>query len=61
MIRLDMWYGDRLSDVTRVNISWSDLDCVYRGNMFIGKKYVGDYTSSSVQEIEKAFPHLSGN
>lgn len=61
MIRLDMWYGNKTSEVTRVNIIWSDLDCVYRGNMSIGGKYVGDYTANSVQEIEEAFPHLSRN
>ena len=58
IIRVDMWYGNATSEATRLNIFWADLDCVYRGNVFIGDKYAGDYTANSVQEIQKKFPQL---
>lgn len=55
---LDMWYGDKLEDVTQVDVMFTDLDCVYRGNIYIGKNVVGDFKAKTLQEVEKRFPQL---
>ena len=38
-----------------------DLGGFYSGNLRIFEKIVGDYYADSVQDIEKAFPHLAKN
>ncbi len=55
---VDMWYGDKIEDVTSIDINFSDADCVYRGNCFIGDKVVGDYSTTVSTEIEDTFKHL---
>ena len=55
---VDMWYGDKIEDVTSIDTSFSDIDCVYRGNCFIGDRVVGDYSTNDSTEIEDTFSHL---
>lgn len=55
---VDMWYGDKIEDVTSIDTSFSDVDCIYRGNCFIGDKIVGDYSTTVSTEIEDTFSHL---
>lgn len=61
MIKIDMWYGNKAEEVAKIDIFFSDLDCVYRGNCYIDGKIVGDYSASDSLEIEKAFPQLHFN
>lgn len=61
MFKIDFWYGDKLADVTKIDISFSDCDCVYRGNVYINNKIVGDYTCSDSVLLEKKFPQLHFN
>ena len=49
---IDMWYGDQLSSIDKLDCFWSDCDCVYSGNFYISGKAVGDYTARSFQAIE---------
>ena len=56
---IDMWYGDKPEQVTRLDCFFSDLDMVTRGNLYIGNKMVGDYTTDDSTEIEKYFPQLT--
>ena len=58
---IDMWYGDRPEQVTGLDIYFNDLGGFYSGNLRIFGKIVGDYYADSVQDIEKAFPHLAKN
>ncbi len=58
-IDIDMWYNDLVSEVDKIDVSFSDADCVYRGNLYIAGKMVGDYSCNSSTEIERAFPQLS--
>ena len=58
MIYVDMWHGDRASDADRIDVTFSDADCVYRGNIWINGRIVGDYTANTAQEIERRFPQL---
>ena len=59
MFKADMWYGDQISDVDRIDISFSDIDCVYRGNLYRNKKCIGDYVCDDSVELEKSFPQLT--
>ena len=56
---IDMWYGDKPEQVTGLDIYFNDLGGFYSGNLRIFGKIVGDYYADSVQDIEKAFPHLA--
>jgi hypothetical protein len=38
MINIDMWYEDKPEEVTGIDWSFSDLDCVYRGNLCKNEK-----------------------
>lgn len=59
MINIDMWYGDKPEEVTGINWSFSDLDCVYRGNLYKGNKFIGDYEADAIQKVQEAFPQLA--
>lgn len=56
---IDMWYGDKPEQVTGLDIYFNDLGGFYSGNLRIFGKIVGDYYADSVQDIEKAFPHIA--
>lgn len=58
-IKVDMWYGDSIEDVDKIDISFSDLDCVYRGNIYIKGKCVGDYSCGDSMLLERVFPQLT--
>ena len=60
-VNIDMWYGDKPEQVTGLYIRFNDLGGFYSGNLRIFGKIVGDYYADSVQDIEKAFPHLAEN
>ena len=55
MITIDMWYGDREEDITDYDCYFSDADCEYRGNLYIGNKFVGDFTAETLQEVWERF------
>lgn len=52
---VDMWYGHKVSEVDRITVSFSDTDCIYRGNLFVHGRCVGDFTAKDSLEIEKKF------
>ena len=59
-MRYDFWYGHNKKDVAFLSVSFSDLDCVYRGVMYdCNKKAIGDFSTSDSTKIEKAFPLFS--
>lgn len=57
-MNLDFWYGNKIEEITQATVSFSDLDCEYRGNMYINGKCVGDFSSSNSVEVEKTFPGI---
>ena len=54
-INIDMWYGDDAKNVTHADWSFSDRDCLYRGNLYIGSRIVGDYETADSVLLEKMF------
>ena len=61
MINIDMWYGDKKEDADKIDVFFSDVDCIYRGNIYKEGKAIGDYSCTDSLEIEKAFPQLVFN
>ena len=58
-IILDLWYGDALQECDGLTYSFSDCDCVYRGNIIKNGQFVGDYTASEFQSIEKLYRRMN--
>lgn len=56
---IDMWYGNDTKDATRIDCWFNDLDCSYRGNIWIDSEIVGDYYTEDSTEIERTFPFFS--
>lgn len=55
-MKLDFWYGNVLADVAYVDCFFSDIDCVYRGNMYNKNgKIIGDYETPDSVKVEKTF------
>lgn len=61
MLNIDMWYGDKHTEADKIDVSFSDCDCVYRGNIYKEEKCIGDYECDDSIELEKAFPQLHFN
>lgn len=59
-MRIDFWYGNTLKDVKRIDAFFSDVDFVYRGNMYdTNGKIIGDYSTKDSCEIAKTFHAIS--
>lgn len=61
MINIDMWYNNDHSEADRITVTFSDIDAIYRGNIYKDNKIIGDYSCNNSVEIEKAFPQLQFN
>lgn len=61
MLIIDMWYGNKKSEITKFTCSFNDLSCDYRGNLFIGDKIVGDFYAATLQEVQRAFGRKAKN
>lgn len=59
MISIDMWYKNNPKEITGIDWSFSNLDCVYRGNLYKDGKTIGDFIADTMQEVCRAFPHLA--
>lgn len=58
---LDMWYGDRPRDADKIDVFFSDLDFIYRGNIYKNGRIIGDYAAEDSAQIERMFPQLIFN
>lgn len=60
-MKIDMWYGDKISDVAYISCFFYDCDCEYRGNLYnrFGKM-IGDYSTKDSTEIEHRFNYDFG-
>ena len=61
MIKIDMWYGDKVEEVERLDFTFYPNAGEYRGNLYIGFQMVGDYVCNDSVELENAFPQLHFN
>lgn len=56
---IDLWFGDAVEDCTGITYSFSDCDCVYRGNFIKNGRFVGDYTTCDFREIERLYGRIN--
>lgn len=54
----DLWYSDTLTDCDGLTYSFSDIDCVYRGNIVKNGRFVGDYTARNFQAVEDLYARM---
>jgi hypothetical protein len=60
-MKIDMWYGNKISEVAFIDCWFSDCDCIYRGNLYdSNQKAIGDYSTKDSTEIEKQFGYDFG-
>ena len=50
-MNIDLWYGNTLKECDNYNWRFSDCDLVYRGNIYIDGKAVGDFTAPTLQDF----------
>lgn len=57
-MNIDFWYGNTLEDVKRIDVFFSDVDFIYRGDMYdVNGKIIGDYSCKDSVKISKTFNH----
>ena len=61
MIKIHMWCGGNRRKADKIDITFYDFDCTYRGNIYMNGKIVGDYVCDDSIELEKTFPQLVFN
>lgn len=50
---LDMWYGDSPRDADKIDIFFSDLDCIYRGNIYKTGELLGIIPQKRRRRLKK--------
>lgn len=58
-MKIDMWYGNKEQEVTGAWWCFYPNDGVYRGNLLIGDKFVGDFVADDSCEIQDRFPFVT--
>ena len=61
MINIDMWYGNKIEEVTKIDIEFYDNSGEYRVNIYINDKIVGDYSTNEYKALENTFKQLVFN
>ena len=61
MIKIDMWYGDNHTEADKIDITFYDNACEYRGNIYKNGKMIGDYVCNDSIELEETFNQLHFN
>ena len=59
MIKFDMWYGNKVEEVEKIDINFYSSDGEYKGNMYVNNKCIDDYTCNDSVELENSFPQLT--
>lgn len=53
--QINLWYGNKPSEIDNLDISWSDNRLAYVGNLYIKGKPVGDFTTENTKQVEEWF------
>lgn len=61
MISIDMWYGNKHTEASKIDITFYPNDGEYRGCIYKDGKIIGDYTCNNFLELENTFPQLHFN
>lgn len=57
-LNIDMWYGNSISEADGIDVYFSDIDCIYRGNIYKDGRMIGDYSCTDSVTLENAFKGL---
>lgn len=52
MIDIDMWYGDKSTEVDKLDIAFYPNEGNYRGNLYRNGKIIGDYVCDSSAQLK---------
>lgn len=59
-VTIDMWYNDPIDEIYKINMSFSDADLEYRGNLYNKEgKAIGDFTTKDSVALYDAFPQFN--
>ena len=59
-IEIDMWYNDPIDEIYKIDMSFSDADLEYRGNLYNKEgKAIGDFTTKDSVALYDAFPQFN--
>ena len=53
---IDFWYGNKCEDITALSVNFYPNDGIYRGNLYAGRRCVGDFVTTDSNDIYKYFP-----
>ena len=59
MINIDMWYGDKSTEVDKLDIAFYPNEGKYRGNLYRNGKIIGDYVCDSSEQLKNTFDYLT--
>ena len=60
-MNIDMWYGNKIEEATKIDISFYSESGEYRGNIYIDDSIVGDYSAKEYKALENTFKQLVFN
>jgi len=52
---IDMWYGNKVEECDGIDVFFYPNGCIYRGNIYLKGKPIGDFSTTDSIEIEKTF------
>lgn len=52
---IDMWYGNKPSDCDSIDAFFYPNEGIYRGNIYLKGKAIGDFSATDSLEIENQF------
>ena len=61
MLKVDMWYGNKLEEADKIDVCFYPNDGEYRGNIYKEGKMIGDYVCTDSVRLEHTFSQLSFN
>lgn len=50
---VDIWYEEERKNINGMDCYFSDCDCVYRGNLYVDRRPVGDYSAKNSEIVER--------
>lgn len=57
-MKIDLWYNNKIEEITSIDCFFYPNDGIYRGNLYINNRTVGDYSTDNSSKIDSQFPHL---
>ena len=49
---IDLWYPNERGNINGMDCSFSDCDCIYRGNLYANERPVGDFSARDSRVVK---------